>query len=75
MYKVAYGAFVLLGIYFFVVKGLVSESVMYMGLALVFDPFDQAVAWKQRPFYQKAWLVAHLILVFVLFALMIFTAK
>ena len=74
-YKIAYAAFVLLGIFYFVVKGAVSESVMYMGLALVFDPFDQSVTWKQRPFYQKAWLIAHLTIVFTLLAIMLLASK
>lgn len=69
--KMIYAAFTLLGLFFFIVKGSVSEGLMYIGLALVFDPFDQTVTWKQRPFYQKAWLIAHLMLALTLFALMI----
>jgi hypothetical protein len=69
--KMVYAAFTLLGLFFFVAKGSVSDGLMYIGLALVFDPFDQTVTWKLRPFYQKAWLMAHLLLALTLFALMI----
>jgi hypothetical protein len=30
------------------------------GIALAFDPFDQTITWKARPFWQRAWLVVHL---------------
>lgn len=71
--KWAYGAFVILGLYFFIIRGAASDGVMYLGIALVFDPFDQSVTWQARPFYQKAWLIAHLLMVFTLFALMLLT--
>lgn len=74
-YKVAYAAFVVLGIYFFIAKDALSDSVMYMGLALVFDPFNQAITWKHRPFYQKAWLTTHLVILLMLFAYMLLSTK
>ena len=33
---------------------------MYFGIALAFDPFDKTIKWKERPFWQRAWLVVHL---------------
>jgi len=33
---------------------------MNLGIALAFDPFDQNQTWKDRPFWQKAWLILHL---------------
>jgi hypothetical protein len=33
---------------------------MNLGIALAFDPFDQNQTWKERPFWQKAWLILHL---------------
>lgn len=35
---------------------------MNLGIALAFDPFDQSVSWKERPLYQRAWLIVHLVL-------------
>lgn len=40
-----------------------STAVANLGIALAFDPFDPAVTWKQRPWYQKVWLTIHLALV------------
>ena len=36
---------------------------MFFGIALAFDPFDQAQSWKERPVWQKVWLLVHLALV------------
>jgi hypothetical protein len=69
--KWAYGAFVALGLFMFIIRASASDAAMYMGLALVFDPFDQTVTWRLRPFYQKTWLIVHLLIVFSLFAFMI----
>ena len=69
--KLAYGAFTLLGIFLYIYNGSVSDGLMYMALALVFDPFDQSVRWNNRPFYQKAWLIAHLVIILAMFVLMI----
>lgn len=68
--KLVYAAFSLLGLFFFIVQGSISEGLIYLGLALVFDPFDQSVTWKARPTYQRAWLIIHLLLALTLFALM-----
>ena len=38
-----------------------------LGLALAFDPFDQKVTWKERPVFQKRWLIVHLTLFYALF--------
>jgi hypothetical protein len=72
--RMCYSAFVLLGIYFFI-RGEWSSGVAQFGVALVFDPFDQEVTWKQRPFYQRAWMIVHLILLLAFFILMFYTGK
>ena len=51
LYRLAYSAFILLGIIYLVKKDF-SNAVIYWGLALVFDPFDQQVAFNKRPFWQ-----------------------
>lgn len=33
---------------------------MFMALALVFDPYDQAVPWNERPRWMKLLLIGHL---------------
>lgn len=68
--RIMYGGFLLLGIYFLVTKD-VSSAMSNLGIGLVFDPFDQRVSWKQRPQYQKIWLMVHLSLVFGLLAILI----
>jgi hypothetical protein len=62
---IGYFAFLVMGLYFLMVRGLKTECLSYLGLAFIFDPFDQKVRWDNRPLYQKAWLLAHLILTFV----------
>jgi uncharacterized membrane protein len=62
-FRIIYGAFVLLSIYFFF-TGDLSNATINLGIALVFDPFDQKVTWAKRPVYQRAWLIVHLIALF-----------
>lgn len=57
--KPAYIIFILLGIFFLVKKDF-SQAVIYGGLALAFDPFDTAIPFPKRPFYQQALLLIHL---------------
>jgi hypothetical protein len=69
--KPAYIAFVLLGIYFLITKNQ-SESFIFFGLALVFDPFDVNVPFPKRPLYQRVLLIAHLAVTFILIGLELF---
>lgn len=68
--RILYSSFLLLGIYFLVTKDI-SSAMSNLGIGLAFDPFDQKINWKQRPQYQKIWLVVHLCLVFGLLAIII----
>jgi len=61
-----YGAFVLLGLYNLILRRDPADAMSNFGIALIFDPFDQQLSWVSRPIYQRAWLVVHVILVFVL---------
>jgi len=70
--KFAYGAFVALSLYFLIVSHSLSDFVMQFGIALVFDPFDQKVAWNERPFYQKAWFIVHTVILFGAFGWLLF---
>jgi len=69
--KYLYIGFILFGIYELVVRHSAGEAATYMGIALAFDPFDQTVTWKQRPSWQKAVLIIHLVIVAGLFGYMI----
>jgi hypothetical protein len=68
--KPAYVAFVLLGLVFLYAQDL-SQAVIFLGISLVFDPFDIETAFQKRPLYQRVWLIVHLALVLTLFVLML----
>jgi hypothetical protein len=59
-FRFLYISFVLLGIYYVVFKQDFIEASAQFGIALAFDPFDQKLSWKNRPTWQKVWLVIHL---------------
>lgn len=71
-YRIGYAGFVLLSFYFFFISRDLGSAVSNMGIALIFDPFDQKVTWSQRPLWQRVWLLAHVSLVLVGFGFMIF---
>ena len=68
--KAAYIAFLLLGVFYLVKKDF-SNATIYWGIGLAFDPFDQKTPFTKRPFWQQAWLIIHLAIVFALFILML----
>ena len=57
----------MLGFYQAVIKKDYMEAVASLGIALAFDPFDTEQKWNDRPFWQKAVLIIHLVLVAGLF--------
>lgn len=57
--KIGYWAFVLLGLYFLVFSKDTSQGIANLGIALIFDPFDQKQPFGERPLVQKAWLLLH----------------
>ena len=65
--KYLYIGFVLLGLYELWVKKSALEAATQLGIALIFDPFDQNQPWKERPQWQKAILIIHLALMGGLF--------
>lgn len=68
--RIGYAAFVIAGILFCFFKQDYSGSAMYLGLALIFDPFDTKVTFQLRPMWQKTWLMMHLIATGAMFILM-----
>ena len=69
--KTAYTVFVLAGIYFAIIKDF-SQAFTFLGLALIFDPFKQAMAVDKRPRWQRNWLVIHFFATLALLAAMIY---
>jgi hypothetical protein len=69
--RVAYGLSILLAFYFLFVSKDISQAMGILGIALIFDPFDQKVSFSKRPFYQRAWLVVHGVSILVLLAIML----
>jgi hypothetical protein len=57
--RILYVSFCLFGIYHVIVLQF-SEAAMNFGIALAFDPFDVNQSWKDRPIWQKVWLLVHL---------------
>lgn len=68
LYRFGYIGFVSAGIVF-AFMGKFADAAMFGGLALVFDPFDQTLAFPKRPLYQRAILLAHLAFTLVFFGL------
>ena len=71
--KFIYIGFILFGVYELIFRHSPGDAATYMGIALAFDPFDQAQPWKQRPNWQKTILIIHLAVVAGLFGYMIGT--
>jgi hypothetical protein len=68
-YRILYGGFVLFGLYYAIFSQNFGEAGMMLGIALAFDPFNQKQPFDERPNWQKAWLIVHLILVFTFFGI------
>jgi hypothetical protein len=62
--RLMYGGFVAISLYQLLFHKDVSDAMSNLGIALIFDPFDPKVTWANRPIYQRAWLVVHVIVVF-----------
>jgi hypothetical protein len=60
--RVLYVGFVVLGIYFLIFSKDLSQFVINFSIALVFDPLDQKITWKDRKNWQKAWLIVHTVI-------------
>ena len=62
IYRLLYVSFVLISIYYLLTWNLIEAS-SSLGIGLAFDPFDTNQPWKERPKWQKVWLIVHLGLV------------
>lgn len=59
-YRVVYVLFIVLGLYQVLARKDFIDGASSIGIALIFDPFNRAVPWGERPLWQRAWLVIHL---------------
>lgn len=69
--KYIYLALVILGTFYLVEKNI-GQALVTLGIALVFDPFNPAQPWADRPVWQKIALLVHLAIVFGLVFIEIF---
>jgi len=61
--KFLYLGFLLLGGIYLLQKDI-SQTLIFFGIALAFDPFDTEQKWNDRPSWQKMVLITHLSIVF-----------
>jgi hypothetical protein len=57
--KALYIAFTILGVLYLIFGSDKVHAVSQLGIALIFDPFNQNQPFSQRPLYQKVWLFVH----------------
>jgi hypothetical protein len=69
--RMMYAGFVLLAFYF-LVRGELTDAMTNLGISLIFDPFDQTVSWKNRPLYQRVWLLVHVSIVLTVVGIIVF---
>jgi hypothetical protein len=67
--RTMYTLFVVLSAYYLFFRGDYGDAAANLGIALIFDPFNPQQSWKDRPLYQRVWLIVHVILVCIMFAL------
>ena len=69
--KFIYLGFILLGCVELYQKSI-GQALIYLGIALAFDPFNQDQPWNERPSWQKLVLIVHLAIVFGLLFIELF---
>ena len=65
MARILYAGFVLIAVYH-AFRSSLGDSFSSMAIAMIFDPFDQSVSFRDRPLYQKIWLFVHVGIVIIL---------
>ncbi|WP_296684267.1 hypothetical protein [Flavobacterium sp.] len=69
--KYVYIALIILGIIYLKEKSI-GQALIYLGIALAFDPFDTNQKFNDRPTWQKMVLIVNLAIVFGLIFIEIF---
>lgn len=62
--KYIYAVFLVSAIIFVCIKDF-STAIIFGGIGLAFDPFDQSVSFQKRPVWQRVWLIIHCVFVLV----------
>lgn len=70
--RLGYVGLLSIGIIFLFLRDWSTAAIMLV-IALVFDPFDTKITFGKRPVWQRVWLIIHLILVFGVFGIEIFS--
>lgn len=65
--KLLYIGFLLLGLFQAIFSKDYMQAAASLGIGMAFDPFNQEQKWNQRPTWQKAILIIHLVLVGAMF--------
>jgi hypothetical protein len=65
--KFLYIGFLILGLYQALFSKDYMQAAASFGIGLAFDPFDTEQKWNDRPKWQKAILIVHLVLVAAMF--------
>lgn len=66
VYRFLYGGFVTLGL-LMLSRSDWMQAASHLGIALVFDPFNTEQPWKERPLWQRTWLIVHVGIVAAVF--------
>jgi len=64
-----YAGFVLLALYYLIILRDFSNVGNSLGIALAFDPFNPDQPWKERPLWQRVWLIIHLMCIVLAYAM------
>lgn len=67
--RVLYVGFLLLGIFQAFFSKDYFQAAASLGIGMAFDPFNPEQKWTDRPIWQKATLIVHLVLVASMFIL------
>ena len=67
--KILYIGFILVGLFQAFFSKDYMQAASSFAIGLIFDPFDQEQKWNDRPKWQKAVLIIHLLLVFTMLGL------
>lgn len=73
--KYLYVGFLLLGLYQALISKEYMQAAASMGIGLAFDPFNTEQKWDDRPMWQKAVLIIHLLLVAIIFVVAFMTSS
>jgi hypothetical protein len=64
-----YAIFTLAGILFLALRDY-NQAWIFLGTALIFEPFPPKVPFGQRPAYQRWWFMVHVVLILIILVFM-----